>query len=230
MPIKAIITDIEGTTSSLSFVKDVLFPYARDHLAEFVHDHGRDVKVREQLDAARDAAGGGLDDAGVVAQLIQWIDADRKITPLKALQGMIWENGYRQGHFRGHIYADAARNLECWHNSGIRIYVYSSGSAYAQQLLFAHTNHGDLNGLFSGNFDTRVGPKTEPDSYRRIVESVGEPAKNIVFLSDITAELDAARAVGLRTICLVREGAPKPDADHPQVADFDAVTRLMESW
>src|SRR5229473_2827612 len=129
--IHAIVTDIEGTTSSLSFVKDVLFPYARAHLAEFIQQHGDDAAVRQLLQEARQAAGEKLDDAQLAARLLHWIDEDKKITPLKALQGMIWEQGYRRGHFTSHLYEDAVRNLRRWKEQGIKLYIFSSGSVPA---------------------------------------------------------------------------------------------------
>ena len=167
--IKAIVTDIEGTTSSLSFVKDVLFPYARKRIRDFVHCHAEDPAVVSQLNDVRLEAGEDLDIDGIASQLIQWIDADKKITPLKALQGMIWEAGYKNGDFKGHIYKDAYDCLKAWHAEGIRLYVYSSGSVYAQKLLFGHTEYGDLNPLFSGYFDTRIGAKVDTQSYQNIL-------------------------------------------------------------
>ena len=136
--IKAVVTDIEGTTSSLSFVKDVLFPYARAHLAEYVEQHKDDPQVRELLNEADDQAGGNLTDEEIVEHLIQWIDEDQKVTSLKSLQGLIWEHGYQNGDYTGHMYDDAVENLKKWHAQGIRLYVYSSGSVYAQKLLFGH--------------------------------------------------------------------------------------------
>jgi len=222
--IRAIVTDIEGTTSSLSFVKDVLFPYARAHLAAFVREHARDAQVAPQLDAVRREAGDpALTQEAVIEQLLAWIDQDSKITPLKALQGMIWEHGYRSGDFQGHVYADAARALRDWHARGIALYVYSSGSVQAQKLLFAHTGFGDLTPLFEGYFDTNVGGKLDAGSYRAIAASIGVAPAEMLFLSDVRAELDAAAAAGCRTMWLVREGAPDPRAAHPQVRDFDAI-------
>lgn len=223
MDVSAIVTDIEGTTSSLSFVKDVLFPYAREHLARYVAAHAHEPAVRALLEDAKREAGGGLDDAGVVAQLERWIDEDRKITPLKSLQGLVWEAGYRNGDFKGHIYSDAAARLREWHARGIRLYVYSSGSVYAQKLLFGHSDAGDLTPLFSGYYDTHIGGKREPDAYRAIVADCGLPADEILFLSDIVEELDAARAAGMRTVQLVRDGTLDEGARHRQVRDFDAI-------
>ena len=220
---RAVVTDIEGTTSSLSFVKDVLFPYARRHLAEFAAAHGQEAAVRGLLDAANAEAGGDLDEAEVVAQLERWIDEDRKVTPLKALQGLIWEAGYRHGDFVGHVYADAAERLRAWHAQGLRLYVYSSGSVHAQKLLFAHTAFGDLTPLFAGYFDTLIGAKREPAAYRTIVAELQLPPGDILFLSDIVEELDAARAVGMQTIQLLRDGGLDKDAAHRQVRDFNAI-------
>lgn len=221
--VRAIVTDIEGTTSSLSFVKDVLFPYARAHLAHFVAIHAHRPDVRALLDAANREAGGSLDDAGIVAQLERWIDEDRKITPLKSLQGLLWEAGYRNGDFKGHIYTDAAARLREWHARGIPLYVYSSGSVYAQKLLFAHSEAGDLTPLFSGYYDTHIGGKREADAYRAIGADIGWPAGDVLFLSDVTEELDAAHAAGMQTVQLVRDGEPDARARHRQVRDFDAI-------
>jgi len=225
--IEAIVTDIEGTTSSLSFVKDVLFPYARQHIGAYVREHANDAPVAEQLRAARAEVGQDLSVDDTVALLQRWIDEDRKLTPLKTLQGLLWETGYQRGDFRGHIYADAERQLRTWQQQGIKLYVYSSGSIYAQKLLFGHTEFGDLTGVFSGYFDTTVGAKAETDSYRKIVASIGAPATQILFLSDVVAELDAARHAGMRTVQLVREGAFDAAAPHPQVHDFAEIDDVV---
>lgn len=220
--IKAVLTDIEGTTSSISFVKDVLFPYARERIAEFVKLHGREPEVRRILDEAALLAGSSDADA-LCRSLIAWIDEDRKLTPLKALQGLIWEEGYRHGDFHGHVHEDAVQRLRAWKARGLRLYVFSSGSVHAQKLLFGYTQYGDLTSLFSGYFDTHVGPKNDPEAYRKIAAMIGLPAKNTLFLSDIEAELDAARAAGMATYKLVRDPA-FPRSAHPQVASFDAIT------
>lgn len=222
--IKAIVTDIEGTTSSLSFVKDVLFPYAREHMGEYLRCHAEDGTIAAHINDVRMEAGADLDLEGVIAQLERWIDEDKKITPLKALQGLLWEKGYKDGDFTGHIYADAKTNLEKWQAQGVALYVYSSGSVYAQKLLFGHTAYGDLNPLFSGYFDTQVGAKVAAASYANITEAIGCASGEILFLSDIEAELDAARAVGLQTCWLVREGAVDANASHTQAPNFDAIT------
>jgi len=220
--IQAILTDIEGTTSSLSFVKDVLFPYSRARMAEFVRAHAAESAVRAQLDAVGHAAGRRLTDDEAVAQLLAWIDADKKITPLKALQGMIWEAGYRRGDFLGHVYDDAARRLRAWKDRGLKLYVFSSGSVLAQKLIFGHTAFGDLTRLFSGYFDTAIGSKRETAAYTAIAGKIGLPPAAILFLSDVCEELDAARAAGMQTMQVLREGVV-PAAGHPQARSFEEI-------
>lgn len=221
--IAAVVTDIEGTTSSLSFVHDVLFPYARAALPDFIARHAAEPAVREILTAARAIAGTELDDAQLARAMQAWIDADRKLTPLKALQGLIWEGGYRRGDFRGHVYADAAAKLTEWHALGLRLYVYSSGSVRAQKLLFAHTEFGDLTPLFSGYFDTEIGPKREAQSYRRIAQAVAEPAERIAFLSDIAPELAAAHSAGMHTVYVMRAPSPACGTADQTVPDFETI-------
>lgn len=222
--IRAILTDIEGTTSSLAFVKDVLFPYARQNMAAFLHQHAAVPAVVEQLAAVNVIVGRELSLTEAVAQLQQWIDEDRKNTPLKALQGMIWEQGYRNGDYTGHVYADAAQRLRAWHAARVRLYVFSSGSVQAQKLLFAHSDHGDLTPLFSGYFDTSSGNKRDPAAYRTIAAAIGLPASDILFLSDIVEELDAAHTAGMQTRQLVRDGGNNGVARHRQEVDFSGIT------
>lgn len=207
-----ILTDIEGTTSSISFVKDVLFPYARAKLPTFVREHGHEPGVRRWLDAvAIEIAASACQDAVIVETLQGWIDEDRKHTALKALQGMVWDAGYRDGDFVAPLYPDVAPALRGWHADGHALAVYSSGSVPAQKLLFAHTDAGDLTALFSAFFDTEVGGKREAGSYRVIADRLGQAPETIVFLSDVVAELDAAREAGMRTVLLDRrEDYPQP--------------------
>ncbi len=222
--IRAIVTDIEGTTTSLAYVKEVLFPYARRHIRRFVQDNASRPEVAAILDAIRAIVGKPLDLEAISTQLEQWSDEDRKITPLKTLQGMIWEAGYLNGDFLGHVYEDAARNLRQWHARGIRLYVYSSGSVHAQKLLFAHTPMGDLAPLFSGYFDTTIGHKRDSASYAAIGRQLELSPSEILFLSDVREELDAARDVGMRTSWLVRDTIPQSGAEHTQVANFDEIS------
>lgn len=222
MPIKAILTDIEGTTSAVSFVFDVLFPYAAAHLPDFIREHIDEARVAEQLAAVQRESGEmDADPERCIEILLGWIAEDRKATPLKALQGMVWEQGYRAGQLRGHIYPDAADALRHWHAEGFRLYVYSSGSIQAQKLIFGCSEAGDLSPLFSGYFDTTSGPKREADSYRGIAAAIGLPAEEILFLSDVVQELDAAQLAGMQTIGLAREGGVLEG--HDTVASFAVI-------
>lgn len=226
MTVKAILTDIEGTTSSISFVKDVLFPYARRALPRFVAARGKEPAVRKWLDAVATENGGMCDDAMIVEVLQGWIDEDRKHTALKALQGMIWADGYNSADFTAHIYPDAAPALRAWHAAGLPLYVYSSGSVPAQRLFFGHSDAGDLTPLFSGWFDTEVGGKREAQSYRNIVEAIGIPAGDVLFLSDVVEELDAAREAGLQTALIDR----LEDYAQPRHGDAAHGHRRVESF
>jgi enolase-phosphatase E1 len=204
--VRAVVTDIEGTTSSLAFVKDVLFPYARKSLPTFIANH------EAELTAMAGDIAGIVGKPGLTAQemtdvLLQWMDEDRKITPLKALQGMIWKAGYESGELQGHVYEDAVTALREWHTAGFKLYVYSSGSIAAQKLLFAHTPYGDLTPLFDDYFDTTTGPKLESHSYHKIAEALHLPAGSLAFLSDHPGETGAAAAAGMKTVLLAREQA-----------------------
>jgi enolase-phosphatase E1 len=213
-----ILTDIEGTTSSISFVRDVLFPYARRELPRFVREHGDDPDVRRWLDAVAVENGGICQDDMIVETLQGWIDEDRKHTALKALQGMLWREGYERGDYRAHMYPDAAEALRRWHAAGHPLAVYSSGSVPAQQLFFGHSEAGDLASLVSAWFDTEVGHKRDAGSYRRIADALGRAPGDVLFLSDVVEELDAAREAGMRTALIDRrEDYPRPrtgDATH----------------
>ena len=205
--IKAIVTDIEGTTSSISFVHNVLFPYATSHIADYVREHHSNESVSTQLKEVSEISDCRHDDIdGLIQQLLGWIEQDKKITPLKALQGMIWEQGYEQGDFTGHVYEDVVPCLKEWNQQGIDLYVYSSGSVKAQKLIFGHTEYGDLSPLFKGYFDTRIGNKRDAESYKNIITEIGFEPESILFLSDIEQELDAAAQAGMQTYWLIREG------------------------
>lgn len=223
MIINAIVTDIEGTTTDIAFVKDVLFPYAFEQLPDYVRQHVTDPDVAAQLDATRQEMGQPQADLEVViTQLLYWIDTDEKVTPLKTLQGMLWSHGYKNGDFTAHLYADVAPALHQWAAEGKALYVYSSGSVQAQKLLFAHTPVGDLTPLFRGYFDTRMGHKRDADAYRNIAQVIALPAEQILFLSDVAEELDAARSAGWRTLQLVRPGT-EPCAGHLTVQAFNEI-------
>ncbi len=216
--VKAVLTDIEGTTSSISFVKDVLFPYSKKHLKDFVQKHEGDPQVRRILKEVE-----SLEAGDPLEVLLRWIDEDKKITPLKEIQGLIWEEGYKKGEIKGHIYEDAYRKLKEWHERGIPIYVYSSGSVKAQKLLFGHTPYGDINYLFSGYFDTKIGSKKDPESYRRIAKEIGFKPEEILFLSDNVDEVKSASEVGMKVVRFAREGENEylENFPFPQVRSFE---------
>jgi len=219
MPIKAILTDIEGTTSAVSFVFDVLFPYAAKHLPDFVRQQAERADVAEQLAAVRrDSQEPDASVERVIEILLGWIAEDRKATPLKALQGMVWEQGYQAGQLKGHVYPDAVEALKRWHQEGFQLFVYSSGSIQAQKLIFGCSEAGDLTPLFSGYFDTTSGPKREAQSYVNIAQALKIEASQVLFLSDIVEELDAARTAGMVTCGLAREGGEL--AGHVTVDSF----------
>ena len=214
----AIVVDIEGTVGSIAFVRSVLFPYAKKKLPDWVKQHAEQPETRHWLDQVAHELGAPnriVSDDQIVSQLIDWIDADRKHTALKAIQGLLWRDGYLQDEYRSHVYPDAAQALARWHAAGHPLYVYSSGSVAAQKLFFGHTQVGNLLPLFSGFFDTEIGGKREVRSYQRIAAHVtaflGNPSVPLWFLSDVTEELDAARSAHFQTVLVDRlEDYPEP--------------------
>jgi enolase-phosphatase E1 len=202
--VRAILTDIEGTTTSLAFVKDVLFPYARDALPAYMRAHELELKGVIG-DIAATVGKSHLTTQETIDTLLQWMDEDRKVTPLKTLQGIVWKSGYESGALQSHVYEDAVHALRQWHAGGLEISIYSSGSSAAQKLLFSHTPYGDLSPLFSHYFDTTTGPKLESRSYEKIAELLRLPAGSVVVLSDHAGEIQAAAAAGLQTVLLARE-------------------------
>ena len=202
--VRGVLTDIEGTTTSLAFVKEELFPYARRHLPEYVRSHAAEIAdIAAEISAA--AGTNGLSTPEIIDILLRWMDEDRKLTPLKRLQGMIWRSGYESGRLRAHVYPDAVQALREWDAAGMKLYVYSSGSVEAQRLLFSHTTHGDLTPLFSGYFDTTTGPKLETRSYQDIARSLSLAAREVVFISDHPGETQAGAAAGMHTVLMARE-------------------------
>ena len=221
MNVKAILTDIEGTTSSIAFVFEVLFPYAKQHLPVYVRACAADHPQAAVLQAVRDEAGEPEADAErVISILAQWMHDDVKATSLKTLQGLVWQAGYASGEIKGHVYADAVAALQAWHQQGYALYVYSSGSIQAQKLIFGCSVAGDLTPMFSGYFDTTSGHKRERESYARIAQAIKLPAAQILFLSDVVEELDAAAASGMQTCGLARELGAQPLRGHTTVDSF----------
>lgn len=217
-----VLTDIEGTTTDVAFVHDVLFPYARRTLPELVRARASEPEIAAALGAARARAGApALSLEETIELLLRWIAEDRKETSLKALQGIAWEKGYASGELVSPIHPDAVTALRAWHAAGHVLAVYSSGSEHAQRLLFAHSDAGDLTPLFTAYFDTRIGAKGERASYARIAERLGAPPAGVLFLSDTPAEIAAARAAGCR---VVRVDRGRPLASPPTSEDGVAVT------
>jgi enolase-phosphatase E1 len=212
---RLVLTDIEGTTTAIAFVHRTLFPFAAEALPEFLALHGHVPEVAAIL---RDVQ------APAEATLRGWMAADVKATPLKALQGIIWRQGYADGRLSGHLWPDVAPALRAWHAGGLELAVYSSGSEEAQRLLFGFSDSGDLGPLFRGFFDTRMGGKREAASYLGIAQALGVPPAEILFLSDVAEELDAAMEAGLRVCQLVRaEDGTVASGRHPMASDFNAV-------
>ncbi len=222
MAIRAIVTDIEGTTTSVSYVYDVLFPYAREHIPAYVRTHAGALAGLLD-DVRREEGDASLDIEGCISVLLRWMDEDRKVTPLKTLQGMVWAQGYAEGGARGHLYPDVAPRLRRWKERGLSLAVYSSGSVAAQKLLFGHSEAGDLTALFSHWFDTSTGGKKEAASYGRIAREIGLPRQDVLFLSDNPEELAAARDAGMAVIGLDRPGNAFDLTGFPVVASFDDI-------
>ena len=231
---EVVLLDIEGTTTPIAFVTETLFPYARAHAADYLARHQQAAASREAVALLRDEYAEDMPDAGPrsgvaqdatpfdVLEYVEWLmDRDRKSRGLKTLQGLIWEEGYRTGQLHGQVFPDVRPALERWRAAGMRIAIYSSGSVLAQQLLFQSTNAGDLTPLIDGYFDTAVGPKQSPDSYRTIVARLDVRPPQVLFVSDVERELDAAREAGLTTALCVRSSSSNAAASHPVIQSFD---------
>jgi enolase-phosphatase E1 len=231
--LRGVLMDVEGTTTALSFVLDVLYPYSAARLAAACAERAGEPEVAAALallraEHAAEMAGTGRagvpafgDGAPYAAYLLA---LDRKSTGLKALQGLIWEEGYASGELRGHVFPDVPPALAAWSAAGLALRVFSSGSVRAQKLLFGHTDYGDLTPCFAGFHDTSTGAKLDPASYRAIGDAFGAPPGRLLFLSDTVGELDAAAAAGLRTGRLDRPGnRPQPDSRHPVFTRFSQI-------
>ena len=240
---RALVLDIEGTTTPIEFVYQVLLPFARAHASEYLARNQESTVCREAVallrqeyaadplsDAAQDSGPAGADAApdfspAVALRYIdRLMDQDRKSPGLKALQGLIWQNGYNSGELRGQVFPDVAPAFKRWRARGLDIYIYSSGSVLAQRLLFGSTTAGDLTTFLKGYFDTAVGSKASPDSYVAIAARVQIPPPKILFVSDVVDELDAARRSGMQTALCVRGGEPASGTGtHPVIRSFDAI-------
>ncbi len=195
---KAALLDIEGTIGDIAFVRDVLFPFARARIADTLKARWNDPEVEATVVGARNAAGKALaTPQEAAAQFLAWMDEDKKITPLKALQGITWREGYASGELKGHLYPDAVDAIRTWSRHGVQIFIYSSGSIEAQKLYVAHSVAGDLSPLIGGYFDTTTGPKGDPASYTKIATAIGLEPFEVTFFSDAPAETDAAHTAGV---------------------------------
>jgi enolase-phosphatase E1 len=236
--LRAVLLDIEGTTTSVRFVYDVLFPFARERVSDFLRETADDPDTMRDVARLRDehAAEDGREGAppawsdgpgertASAARYALWLmDRDRKSTALKSLQGRIWERGYRDGRLVSHVYDDVPPALRRWREEGRSVHIFSSGSVLAQELLFAHTAAGDLTPWIDGWFDTTTGPKRAVTSYLSIAEALGQPTAAVLFVSDVQEELDAARDAGMRTALAVRDGEPPTGPRHPVVRTFDGL-------
>ncbi|MCF1427943.1 MAG: acireductone synthase [Shewanella sp.] len=210
MGIRAIVVDTAGTTTDLDFIHNVLFPYSVKALPEFLERNQHNVLVDNCICDVRDIA---LEpDASlqrVTEILQQWVAEDRKATPLKTLQGLIWKEGYAKGEFKGHIYPDFIEAIKRYTAQNIRVYSFSSGSTEAQAMLFGHSDGGDLTPLFNGHFDTRTGSKLDKQAYLNILNTISLKAKQVLFVSDMQEELKAASAAGLQVCQMVREDSAR---------------------
>lgn len=230
MTIKAVLTDIEGTTAPVTFVAEVLFPYAAERLDAFVRANLKDRAVAEALAETAELEGRKLSVDEAIGVLLGWIKADRKATPLKTLQGKIWREGYESGTIRSPVYPDAVAALKAWRAKGLRLDVYSSGSVEAQILLYRYSEAGDLTPLFTDYFDTRVGAKVDAASYAAIAGKIGLKPEEVLFLSDLPREVDAALKAGMKSMRIDRElpkGTLVTDAVGVTVASDFA---LVDSW
>jgi len=230
--IRGILLDIEGTTTPIQFVYDVLFPFVRLELDAYLRVHDDEPQIQEILQALqREHA----DDAKKNSATPQWqsaplayvnwlMDQDRKSTALKALQGRIWYDGYHSGRLRGQVFPDVPPALDRWQKLGLDVRIFSSGSELAQRLLFANSESGDLTRFLRGYFDTTIGSKTDPSSYGSIAAAFGFPPEQIVFVSDATRELDAAQHQGLVTLLCRRPGNPPQGIrGHRTIFSFDEI-------
>jgi len=228
--IKYILTDIEGTTTSVSFVVDVLFPYFKEKAQDFILENIEDSYIKEQIEEVKltvlQEEEKKLTTQEVIEKLIYWTNTDRKQANLKALQGMAWRVGYEKGELKGHIYDDVPTFLEKWKNENRQLGVYSSGSVAAQKLLFGTSIFGNLLPFFSNHFDTNIGHKKESQSYENIIKELKMPSQEILFLSDICAELEAAKIAGMQTFQLLREGT-SPCENFSQGTDFEFVDKFI---
>ncbi len=230
--IRGILLDIEGTTTPIDFVYGTLFPYVREQLADFLKNNSSDPEVRQivralkiehESDTRSNLMTPHWSDQPI--EYINWLmDQDRKITPLKALQGRIWLEGYQSGRIQGQVFPDVAAALHRWYEKSFDIRIFSSGSTLAQRLLFSSTADGNLSPWIKDHFDTNIGAKIDPASYTAIACAFELKPRQILFISDVTRELDAARQSGMKTLLCMRPGNhPQVMHDHRAISSFEEI-------
>jgi enolase-phosphatase E1 len=237
LSIKAILLDIEGTTTPIDFVTETLFPFARAHVKDYLREHCQAADVIADLARLRTEYEADINNGlspplwqepadsanleGAVKYIFWLMDQDRNSTGLKSLQGKIWQQGYQQGSLRAKLFDDVVPALAQWQDKNIGVYIFSSGSVLAQKLLFGHSEAGDLLKYFQGFFDTVTGAKNLSLSYQKIAAVIALPADHILFISDVVMELDAAREIGMKTLLSLRPGnRPQPAHNHPTIESF----------
>jgi enolase-phosphatase E1 len=238
--IRAVLLDVEGTTTPIDFVINTLFPFSGSHAEDFLRRHSQEPGIAESIEALRkcheqDRAAGAVtwqdepleQKLASAAAYVRWLIArDSKLTPLKTLQGKIWEEGFQSGQLKGEVYPDVAPAFARWRAENRRIAIFSSGSVLAQKLLFSHSTAGDLSSFLEGYFDTTTGPKREAESYAKIARAIGLQEREIIFVSDVASELDAANSAGMKTAHSLRGGiSPLKNASHRAISTFDELFR-----
>lgn len=224
--IKYILMDIEGTTTSIDFVHQTLFPYSSQHLREFIQRHSQESHISAYMkEASKDMKLNSEDLESIIRGLLRWIEEDKKHYALKKLQGLVWKEGYQKNLIKAHIYEDVPPAWESWRTHNLKLAIYSSGSIEAQKLLFGHTIYGDLNRFLSAYFDTSIGHKKEKSSYENISMELKVKPQKILFLSDRAEELDAAKETGMKTCQIVREGT-LPSSNHLRSSNFYDISNM----
>jgi len=207
--IRAILLDIEGATTPIAFVHEVLFPYARDHAKEFLASNADAEDIARLREEHAADVNNGEQPPEELAAYVEWLIArDRKSTGLKSLQGKIWRQGYLDGTLKSQVYEDVAPAFARWRARGLSINIFSSGSVLAQQLLFAHTDAGDLTKFIDQYFDTNIGKKGEAASYRKIADALNRSPSEVMFIADVVTELEAAHEAGMQVLLSIRPGNP----------------------
>ena len=226
--IKAVLLDIEGTIAPITFVKEVLFPYSKEKMETFVKENIDKPEIKKIIEDVREIEGKNLSVDEVIETLKRWIDEDKKITPLKEIQGYIWEEGFSSGNIKAPLYEDAYKKMLQWKEKNIPMYIYSSGSVKAQKLFFSHTEKGNILDFFKGHFDTKIGNKKEPESYKKIAKEIGLKPEEILFLSDNPDEIKAASKAGMKAVRVVREGDAQfiNNFPYPQISTFDQIEEV----